>query len=327
MKKLEIIFEKIISLENLFSAWEEFKKGKRNKKDVMAFEYQLEENIFHLHKELRTRTYTHGAYTDFFIQDPKQRHIHKALVRDRIVHHALFSVLYPLFDPTFIYDSYACRKKKGTHKGINRLRQFLRKASDNNTKECVILKCDVKKFFASVNHEVLISLIAKRIKDERTMWLIKEIIESFPRGIPIGNLTSQLFANVYMNELDQFVKHTLKIRYYMRYNDDFVMVSNLRDELENWLLQIRHFLSEKLKLELHPNKIVLRTYPQGIDFLGYVQFPHYRVLRTKTKWRILKKISQGTGEQSLHSYLGVLSHANTHTLSELIKNLFWFNKN
>lgn len=323
---MQNLFEKIISLENLFLAWEEFRKGKQYKKDVMAFEYNLEQNIFELHQELQTKTYRHGPYTDFFIQDPKQRHIHKALVRDRIVHHAVFSALNPLFEPTFIFDSFACRKRKGTHKAINRLRQFLQKVSKSNTKDCFILKCDIRKFFHSVGHTILIRLIAKRVRDKEAVWLIREIVDSFPNGIPIGNLTSQLFANVYLNELDQFMKHALKIPCYIRYNDDFAMVSNSRNELENWLPHIQQFLSQELRLTLHPQKIFLKTYHQGIDFLGYVQFPHHRILRTKTKRRILKKISGEAKEQSLHSYLGVLSHANSHKFSEDIRNLFWFNK-
>jgi len=161
MKTYDNIFEKIISLENLFSAWDEFLDGKRKKKDVLKFEYNLEKNICELRNELKARTYKHGAYTSFYINDPKQRHIHKAQVRDRIVHRAVFSVLYPIFENTFIYDSYSCRTGKGTHKGFNRLERMLRKASKNNTQNCFILKCDIRKFFASVDCEILIQLISK----------------------------------------------------------------------------------------------------------------------------------------------------------------------
>lgn len=326
MKIYKDIFEKIISLESLFSAWEEFKKGKQKKKDVMEFEFNLEENMFNLRRKLKNKTYAHGGYHGFYITDPKVRHIHKAAVKDRILHHAIYSVLNPIFESTFIYDSYSCRKSKGTHKGINRLEKFLRKASKNNFKPSFAMKCDIRKFFESVDHDVLISIIEKRIKDDDAMWLIKGVIESFQPGIPIGNLTSQMFANIYLNELDQFAKQVLKVLFYLRYTDDFVIISESKEKLENWLPEIKNFLFEKLKMELHPNKIIFRKYRQGIDFLGYVQFPHHRVLRIRTRKRIIKKVKRGVVEQSLQSYLGVLSHADSHKLSEEIKNLFWFNK-
>lgn len=326
MKIYKNIFEKIISAENLFSAWDEFKKGKSSKKDVMNFEFKLEENIFDLHRELKTKTYKHGGYHGFYITDPKLRYIHKAAVKDRILHHAICSVLNPIFEPTFIYDSYSCRKNKGTHKGIYRLEKLLRKVSKNNFKPCFVLKCDIKKFFESVNHEILISVIERRIKDNDAVWLIKEVIESFNPGLPIGNLTSQMFANIYLNELDQFVKQELKVPFYLRYTDDFLVIAESKEKLGNWLSKIQTFLSEKLKMKLHPNKITFRKYHQGIDFLGYVQFPYHRILRTRTKKRIIKKAKRGISEQSLQSYLGVLSHANSHKLSEEIKDLFWFNK-
>ena len=292
----------------------------------MEFEYKLEENIFQLYYELKEGTYKHGPYEDFWIQDPKQRHIHKALVRDRIVHHALFSALSPVFEPMFIYDSYSCRENKGSHKGIGRLARMLRKASKNNHKDCFVLKCDIRKFFKSVDHQILISIIGKRIKDPEAMWLIKETMESFPAGLPIGNLTSQLFANIYLNELDQFVKSQLRIPFYVRYTDDFVIIDSRKERLEWWLSKIKKFLFEILRLDLHPQKVCIGRYHQGADFLGYVQFPNYRSLRPTTRRRIFKRAALGISEQSLQSYLGVLSHANTHELSEKIKNLFWLNR-
>lgn len=326
MKTYQNVFENIISMENLFSAWEEFKKGKQKKKDVMEFEFNLEDSIFNLRRELEDKTYKHGGYHGFYITDPKVRHIHKATVKDRILHHAIYSILNPIFEPTFIYDSYSCRKNKGTHKGIYRLEKFLRKVSKNNSKTCFVLKCDIKKFFESVNHDILISIIEKRVKDADVLWLIKEIIESFSQGIPIGNLTSQMFANIYLNELDQFVKQKLKIPFYCRYTDDFVIIAESKEKLENWLSEIKDFLSKNLKMKLHPNKIIFRKYNQGVDFLGYVQFPHHRIVRTRTKRRIIKRVGKGIPEQSLQSYLGVLSHADSYDLSNEIKNLFWLNK-
>src|SRR3989338_1536145 len=326
MKSYKNIYKEIISLQNLFAAWDEFKKGKRKKKDVSEFEYNLEDNIFKLHKELISGSYEHSGYTGFYITDPKQRHIHKACVRDRIVHHAVFAILNPIFERTFIYDSYSCRKNKGTHKGVSRLETMLRKQSKNNKKSCFVLKCDIKKFFQSVDHTILFSKISEKIDEQKTLRLIQKIIESFKPGIPIGNLTSQLFANIYLNSFDQFIKHKLKIRFYIRYTDDFVIISNSLKQLHKWLAEISSFLSAELNLELHPNKVIVRKYSQGMDFLGYVQFPKYRLLRPKTKRRMLKKFNKGISEQALQSYLGVLSHADSFKLSEELKNKFWLER-
>jgi len=336
MKIYKNVFENIISLENLFSAWDKFKSDKQKKEDVCQFEWRLEQNIFQLHQDLKCQRYKHGSYTSFYIHDPKQRHIHKATVRDRVLHHAVFKALNPIFEPTFISNSLSCRLGKGTHKGIDILEKSLRQISQNNFKPCFVLKCDVKKFFETIDHKILLNIISRRIKNGKAIWLIEEIIESFSRGVPIGNLTSQLFANIYLNELDQFVKQELNIKHYLRYTDDFIVVAGNKSDLENLIAPIRSFLSGKLALELHPKKIIIRKFHQGIDSLGYVVLPHYRLLRTKTRQRIFKKIekrvkehkkgitSQETLEQSLQSYLGVLSHADTYKLEQELKNQFWF---
>ena len=326
MKVYKNIFEKIISPESLFTAWEGFRKDKGRRGDVMAFEFLLEQNIFNLHNELKTKSYKHSPYHSFFIQDPKQRHIHKAEVKDRLVHHAVFSVLNPLFEPTFIDFSFSCRKGKGTHKGVETLGKILRTASRNNTKPCFVLKCDIRKFFRSVDHKILFSIIEERVKDLDVLWLVREIIESFPDGVPIGNLTSQLFANVYLNRLDQFVKNKLKVRFYLRYTDDFILVSDSPDILKSWLAYIKLFLEQSLKLQLHPNKVVIRKYHQGIDFLGYVQFPKFRILRNKTKRRVIKKLYKGMKEPALNSYLGILSHCDAGGFSDFLKNQFWLQR-
>jgi len=241
---------------------------------------------------------------------------------DRVLHHAVFKALYHIFDKTFIFDSYSSRDEKGTHRAVNRLQEFFFKVSKNNTRTCFVLKCDIKKFFDSVDQEILITLIKKRVYDTSFMWLLEEIIKSFSRGIPLGNVTSQIFANIYLNELDQFIKHTLKIRYYIRYCDDFVILSDKRIFLEEIVLQINEFLKINLKLLLHPNKIIIKKYHQGIDFLGYVSFPYHRILRTKTKNRMFKKIEIKIGEesfdQSLQSYFGILKHCNSYKLGKKV---------
>ena len=344
MKTYINLFERIVSPENLFSAWDAFKSDKRSKPDVQSFEWNLERNIFQLHRDLKSKTYKHGPYKGFYITDPKLRHIHKATVRDRILHHAVFSVVNPIFEPTFIPTSFSCRVGYGTHKGMEVLEEIMREVSRNNTRPCFVLKCDVRKFFDSVNHEILLSIIKKRIKDVDALWLLEAIVRSYEslpgqgalgRGIPIGNLTSQLFANVYMNELDQFVKHRLKIKHYVRYTDDFALVSESPEELEKFLVPISEFLENELALKLHPNKSILRSVCQGVDFLGYVIFPKHRLIRSKTKHRMFRKlekrmeeykagdITRSNFDQSLQSYLGVLSHADAYGVREELLNRLW----
>ena len=226
-------------MENLLEAWCEFLKGKKNKKDVQEFERNLMENIISLHHDLKNKTYKHGPYIPFKISDPKPRDIHKASVRDRLLHHAIYRFLYPYFDRKFIFDSYSCRLNKGTHRAINRLRDFSRKVSKNYTKQCFVLKCDIRKFFASIDHEVLKDILKKHISDQNILWLLGQVIDSFESektkqsnfsnlgvGLPLGNLTSQLLVNIYMNEFDHFMKRELKVKYYIRYADDFVIFLN-----------------------------------------------------------------------------------------------------
>lgn len=343
MKIYRDLFAKIISVENLFGAWDDFRKGKRDKLDVQMFERNLEDNLFELRHDLVEKRYTHGAYTAFYVRDPKVRLIHKAEVRDRVVHHALYRCLNPIFEPTFVADSYSARLEKGTHKGIDRLKIFTRKVGQTHG-QCFILKCDIKKFFASIDHKILLQLFNRRIKDPDVLWLVKRIVDSFssefgtpeePKGAPIGNLTSQFFANIYMNEFDQFVKQKLKVKYFVRYTDDFVIVHQNREYLLALKEQVADFLKAELKLSLHPKKIHLRKYRQGIDFLGYVVLPKAQVLRTKTKRRILKrlqlriqqfkggKITEEKLLQSFNSYLGVLGHARSYELEQKMRHMLW----
>lgn len=313
-------------------SWKEFKKGKSKKYDVKQFEQSSKNNILNLHKELKSKTYRHSKYDSFYIQDPKLRHIHKATVKDRVLHHAIFKILYPIFDKTFIFDSYSCRNNKGTHRAVNRLNQFARKVSRNNTRNCFILKCDIKKFFDSIDQDVLINLIQARVKNYNVIWLIEIVLKSFSKGLPMGNITSQLFANIYLNELDQFMKHQLKIKHYIRYCDDFVIIEHRKENFKGCITEINNFLENNLKLYLHPNKIIIRKYNQGIDFLGYVSFPHHRVLRTRTKNRIFKKIklkiaqlqegkiSKESFNQAVQSYFGVLKHCNGYKFKKLLQN-------
>ena len=184
MKFYTDLFNKIISPENLFASFDEFKRDKQNKKDVLDFEWNLETNILELSRELKYHKYRHGVYTKFSICDPKPRIIHKAIVRDRILHHAIFRVLNPVFEPSFISHSFSCQIGKGTHKGVLALAKILRKTSRNGTSPCFALKCDIRKFFDSVDHSILLEIIKRKVRDNDAIWLLEEIIKSFPPGEP-----------------------------------------------------------------------------------------------------------------------------------------------
>jgi RNA-directed DNA polymerase len=313
-------YDTIISTENLLVAWREFLKGKRDRKDVERFSVHLTDNILALHRDLADKTYRHGQYKAFRINDPKPRDIHKASVRDRLLHHAIYRILYPFFDRKFIFDSYSCRHAKGTHRAMDRFRDFARKISKNHTKTVWVLKCDIRKFFANIDHEILIAILRKHIRDDAVVRLLKEIVGSFNTvgkigvGLPLGNLTSQLLVNIYMNEFDHFMKRELKAEYYIRYADDFVILFDDKNYLENMLPKISKFLETKLKLSLHPDKVYIKTFASGVDFLGWVHFPHYRVPRTSTRKRMFRNLEQNPKSGSLDSYAGLLSHGDTHRL-------------
>jgi retron-type reverse transcriptase len=331
---IENLFHNIASIPNLLKAWKEFKKGKRNKKGVGEFELRLEENIFKLHEDLISKKYRHDDYADFYISDPKRRHIHKASVRDRVVNQAIFQILYPIFDRHFIYDSYSSRKSRGTHLGVERTYTACRKVSKNWKVKTYVLKCDVRKFFDSIDHSILRNLIMKKVRCVETMQLVDLLFKSFEKekgkGLPLGNVTSQLFSNIYLNELDQFVKHEFKMKYYFRYCDDFVIIHGNRDFLFEIMEKIRNFLHENLLLDLHPKKVEIRPLRRGIDFLGYVILSHMIVLRTRTKKRIIKKInmmrkkveaglvSKEKFKSVLTSYLGVISHCRSRKIESFI---------
>lgn len=330
-KKYYATYDNIISIENLLDAWKSFQRDKRNKKDVQVFEYRLMENLLSLHEDLRNKTYIHGGYKAFKINDPKPRDIHKASVLDRVLHHLLYQTLAPFYFPLFIADSYSCQDNKGTHKALRRFQQFGHRMSKNHTRQCYVLKCDIKKFFASIDQGVLMRILKERIVDQDIIWLLSRVIESFSsvqlgkaiptapqcggQGLPLGNLTSQLLVNIYMHEFDQYVKQSLKVECYIRYADDFVVFSENKKHLVDILAKVKMFLGEKLQLTMHPNKVSIETLGGGVDFLGWVHFPHHRVLRTTTKKRMMRKLS----EKNRGSYLGMLKHGNGWSISQKIK--------
>ena len=298
--QLSHTFEDIVSMENLLEAWQELLVGKKGRKDVQEFERNLMQSIIALHQDLVAKTYRHSPYKAFNISDPKPRNIHKASVRDRLLHHAIYRVLYPFFDNTFIADSYSCRLGKGTHKAMKRFHAFGYQVSKNHTKTVWVLKGDIRKFFASIDQSILIKIVKDYIPDENILRLISNIVSSFystkeGKGLPLGNLTSQLLVNIYMNKFDQFVKHKLKAKHYIGYADDFVILSQEKQWLSDMLPKIKEFLGDELCLQLHPHKVSIRTVASGIDFLGWVHFPDHRVLRTTAKKRMFYRI-QTKGE-------------------------------
>jgi retron-type reverse transcriptase len=318
-KVYEGSFDDITSMNALLLAWREFRRGKSKKGDVQLYERDLIENLLTLQRELVSGKYRHGTYQAFKINDPKPRDIHKSTVRDRVVHHLLYKALAPFFFQIFVSDSYSCQLGKGTHRAINRYTYFAQKVSENNTKQGFVLKCDIRKFFANIDHDILRRLLRERIADERTFVLLGKVIESFDsgqegKGLPLGNLTSQLLVNIYMHEFDMYVKQTLKAKYYIRYADDFVVFSNDKEYLAEIVRLIVLFLRDKLALELHPNKVSVETLSSGVDFLGWVHFQHHRVLRTVTKRRMLRKCDIS----NITSYQGMLEHGNAYFLSQFL---------
>jgi len=291
----------------------------------MEYELSLSDNLIHLRNILIDKSYKHSGYSAFCVSDPKPRSIHKATVQDRIVHHLIYKELYWYFDKKFIHDSYSCRINKGVHRANNRFKSFADQVSKNSTRTCYILKCDIEKFFASVDHDILKKILRRHIQDQDILNLIYKIIDSFCStregiSLPLGNLTSQLLVNIYMHEFDMFMKQELRTKYYLRYADDFVIMSDDRIYLENILSEIETFLHNRLKLTLHDHKVSIETYDSGVDFLGWVHFPYHKQLRTVTKRNIIRKLHKHAKPETIASYRGLLGHGDTHELKEYIKN-------
>lgn len=330
MKRYNNLYVKLCSFENLYSAYLKARKSKRYKEYVLDFSWNVEKELIKLQGELINKTYKHGEYYEFTLYDAKKREIKAAPFRDRVVHHALCNIIEPIFDKGFIYDSYACRKEKGTHKAVKRLDKFIQSSEEKWGKGNVYcLKCDISKYFDSIDHDTLFSLIERKIKDCDILWLTREIIDSsfvydfksHKTGIPIGNLTSQLFANLYLNELDIFVKHVLKERYYLRYMDDFLVLGNEKKKLHKEEILLRDFLKENFGLELHSRKVSLFPISKGISFLGYLIFREYKLVKRNTVMRFLKNMRQkGNGEivNSIRSWFSFASYANTFSLKKVL---------
>jgi retron-type reverse transcriptase len=323
------LYKEILDFPNIYRAYLDARKCKRYRSSILKFGCNIEENLFVIKRDLSDKTYKHGTYREFVISDSKKRNIKAAPFRDRVVHHALCNIIEPILDKGFIYDSYACRNGKGTHSAVKRLEKFIRSASADqkkNPSRIFCLKCDISKYFDSVDQEILINILRKKIGDSNVLWLVEEIIKSSQRGIPIGNLTSQLFANVYLNELDHYVKRILKEKHYIRYMDDFLILGKDKKKLAEEREKIRFFLEDNLKLILHPKKSEIFPVDKGVDFLGYVIKGNKRYLRKSTVKRFIRKrkkysvmhikgkISIDAIERVNNSWKGYAKFANSYML-------------
>jgi retron-type reverse transcriptase len=357
MKRYGYLWHQIIAFENLWQAARQAQRGKRFRPNVLAFNHDLESNLLELQAELQNRSYQPGAYRTFEITDPKPRLISAAPYRDRVVHHALCNIIVPLIERSFIDDSYANRVGYGTHRALRRAVQFARS-------RCYVLQCDIRKYFPSIDHTILKQQIRQRIKCPETLWLIDTIIDNsnpqsdeliyFPGdtlltplerrvGLPIGNLTSQFFANVYLNGLDHFVKETLHIRNYLRYVDDFLLFADDWQQLADAKGAITTYLTS-LRLQLHPIKSQLFETRHGLNFVGFRILPlsdtfpkdicirvrNDNLQRSRRRLGQLQqdyaggKVSLDKLMQRLQSWEAHLKHGDTYRLRRSIFNRYSF---
>lgn len=340
------MFKQVTSFKSLLKAYKNAAKAKKDRRYVQEYDYNLEYNLYELQRKLRSETYNWGNYRSFYVHDPKKRLISAAPFEDRIVHHAIHAVIEPLFEKKFIPRSYACRKNKGTHKGLLYTFEAVQKNS-------YYLKCDIANYFDSINGQILYRLLQKEIKDKKLLRLLKRLIASgsvatresqqklpfhreelteFDRGVPIGNLTSQLFANIYLHELDIFVKQRLGVKDYIRYMDDFVLFADSKKRLWSILENLEEFLSAKLKLRLHPRKVEVTPIYAGTDFLGYKIYPEKILLRRRNlvnfhhrRKKHAPKLLAGKEwnhiEHSIASFLGMANYLYPKQLRD-----YWFSE-
>lgn len=354
MKSIKNIYEKIYDFENLYEAWEQARKGKRYREDVLIFNRNLEEHLIEIQNELIYEMYEVGKYHSFYVYEPKKRLIMSLPFRDRIVQWAIYQQLFPFYEKAFIEDSYACRRGKGTHKAADKLQYWLRQ-TDRKPERYYYLKMDIAKYFYRVDHDILLKILSRRIKDTKLLNLLGKIINcesmSFGlpvgkepdeveitdrlcnKGMPIGNLTSQMFANIYLNEVDQYAKHELKLHYYIRYMDDIIILHHDKKYLAKIKEQLRIFLDDNLRLDLN-KKTAIRPCSTGIEFVGYRIWSTHRKLKKKTAVKIKRSIkkqiemvcigkeSREKLARSIDSYRGILSHCNSHGLRQKLNKLF-----
>lgn len=326
MQRIGNLFDHFCSFENLLLAYRKAKKGSRKNGELGSFSFHLENELLALQSELKDLTYQPRPYRYFHVKDPKQRLISVASFRDRVVHHALVNLLEPIYEKIFIYDSYATRKGKGTHKAISRAQTFLRKNK-------WFFKADVEKFFDSIDQKILLSILERKIKDKKLLLIAEKIIRNGGkdgRGLPIGNLTSQFFANVYLNPFDYFVKETLKIKYYLRYMDDFVIFSPQKEVIKEIKIEVKHFLKTALNLTLKETASYTNQDLNGLSFLGRRIFPSIIRIKHENLQRVLRKMKRKEKDYkqkfikediflaSMNSYWAYLSCYDTFELKKCI---------
>jgi len=314
-----------LSLKSIWQSWFAFRKGKRATRELQMFQYNLERNLGELHAELNDGAYRHGGYTHFTVCDNKRRQIAVSGIRDRVVHRLIYDYLVPIYDKTFIYDAWSCRTGKGLLACIERTQKFLTAHPHS-----FVWRADIKKFFDSVDRETLLDILAHRIHGQKAFRLVREVILSFPttqrerereyfKGMPIGNLTSQIFANIYLNELDRFVKHELRIKNYLRYGDDFILVEPDLQKLTRFRDRTIQFLEEKLQLSLNSKNDKIVKALHGLKFLGKIIWPGNRRLNNRNLCRIQERLSF----RNISAYYGI---AGKHGYYQFRKEFAWLTK-
>jgi RNA-directed DNA polymerase len=351
-KTYKTLYPKICGFENLYQAHRQARKGgKRRRAEVADFEHNLGENLLCLQSELQAQTYQPGPYRHFVVVERKERKISAAPYRDRVVHHALMNTIQPIFEARLIHDSYACRRGKGTHRALDRAQHFARRYP-------YVLQCDVREFFPSIDHAILRRLLTRHIACPRTLWLVGRILDSGagvladrytlvyfpgddlfavhrPRGLPIGNLTSQHWANLYLHPLDLFVKQELHCQGYVRYSDDLLLFAADKSTLHHWRWEIIDFL-QTLRLTLHERKAQVFPARNGIPFLGWRLFPHHRRLRRENVRHAVHRLRRQQGayargelsldelSTSVRAWLAHAAHGDTYQLRRQILGQFVF---
>jgi retron-type reverse transcriptase len=316
MKRISNIYGRIITLENLQLADLKASKRKSGQYGVIQHRSNWQENLLALHESLKNKTYKTSPYTTFKIYEPKEREIFRLpYYPDRILHHAVMNIIEPVFVKTFTADTYSCIKKRGIHKAARNLRKALN--DEAATKYC--LKLDIKKFYPSVDHTILKNLLRRKFKDEDLLWLLDEVIDS-AEGLPIGNYLSQFLANYYLTWFDHWIKETMQVRYYFRYADDIVILSDNKEHLHELLTEIRIYLSTRLKLTVKENYQVFPVHARGIDFVGYKFYHTHTLLRKSIKKRFARMVAKAPRMQSVVSYYGWAKHCNSKNLLNKIIN-------
>ncbi len=350
--------------EDLFNAYFDARQNKRNTINALAFERNFESKLFYLFDEIMQRNYELKKGICFIVNKPVKREIFAADFRDRVIHHFIYNYISPIFEGKFINDTYSCRKGKGVHYGIKRADHFIRSCSDNYHRDCYILRLDIKSYFISIRKELLYRKVKEELikKEDRLtfdfpliLYLLEKTIfndptancivkgsradwNNFPKekslfyvkegcGLPIGNLTSQLFGNVYLSNFDHFVKRELKMKYYGRYVDDLIFVHQSKDYLKSIIPKVREYLKEEDYLELHPRKTYLQHFSKGVCFLGAVIKPYRKYLSKRVKGNIFEYLESGGGDRNtLNSYLGLMGHFSTFNMKKKLQLDWDFNR-